>query len=279
VSDHVYTHYISGPMRGKPDHNRATFMAVEDALRKARPMDRVINPCRNFDGKQTLSVVQYMEKDLQQVIEADQIVLLPGWEESQGALREIELGKWLDKDFALAAPTGHNPTPWRFEPLDGAPQVDPSPRAEACDEAKSLITGDRNNQYGPPTQDFKRTAAMANGFGFRVVTHDGAEPEFLKAHHVAIFMMLLKTSRLAWTPAKRDSWVDDIGYAGCGYECAVEEETEALAAMNATPDVHAEMVRISEEQAREYEESIPIDAEATRKFFASVLFGDGECEE
>jgi hypothetical protein len=35
--------------------------------------------------------------------------------------------------------------------------------------------------------------------------------------------MLLKTSRLAWTPTKRDSWVDDAGYAGCGYECALEE--------------------------------------------------------
>lgn len=221
---HQYTHYISGPMRGKPDHNRATFMAVEDALTKARPMDRIINPCRNFDGVQTLSVVQYMEQDLQQVIEADQIVLLPGWETSQGALREIELGKWLSKDFALAL--DHGSAGWSFEHLDVAPEVEPIPRASACDEAKQLITGDRNNQYGPPTQDFKRTAAMANGFGFQV----NGEP--LKAHHVAIFMMLLKTSRLAWTPAKRDSWVDGIGYAGCGYECAVEEEAEALAAMN-----------------------------------------------
>lgn len=94
-------------------------------------------------------------------------------------------------------------------------------RGDVLDEAKTLITGDRNNQYGPPTQDFDRTAAMASAFGFQV---DGKP---LQGHHVAIFMMLLKTSRLAWTPDKRDSWVDAAGYAGCGAECAVAETAEA----------------------------------------------------
>jgi Domain of unknown function (DUF6378) len=106
---------------------------------------------------------------------------------------------------------------------------DVSPRASALDEARALVTGDRNNTYGPPTQDFDRTAAMASGFGFRV----NGEP--LKGHHVAIFMILLKMSRLMWTPGKRDSWVDTAGYAACGYECAVagdsgdEDREEALA--------------------------------------------------
>lgn len=232
MGTHQYTRYISGPMRGKPDHNRETFLAVETALRHQFKDDAVLNPSRNFEGKQTLSVIQYMERDLQQVIEADEVVLLPGWETSEGARREIELAKWLDKHFTLALPADLGDG-WDFVFLTEPPQIDPSPRADALDEAKSLITGDRNNQYGPPTQDFKRTAAMANGFGFRVVKHDDGDPEPLEAHHVAIFMMLLKTSRLAWTPAKRDSWVDDAGYAGCGYECAVEEEAEKLAAMNA----------------------------------------------
>lgn len=93
-----------------------------------------------------------------------------------------------------------------------------SPRAGILDEATTLITGDRNNVYGPPTQDFDRTAGMMNAFGFSV----NGKP--LEGHHVAIFMILLKTSRLAWTPDKRDSWVDAAGYAGCGYECAVTEQ-------------------------------------------------------
>jgi hypothetical protein len=34
---------------------------------------------------------------------------------------------------------------------------------------------------------------------------------------------MVKTSRLMHSRAKRDNWVDVAGYAGCGYECAVEE--------------------------------------------------------
>ena len=98
-----------------------------------------------------------------------------------------------------------------------------SPRESALTEAKKLITGDRNNQYGPPTQDFNRTARMANAFGFAVVDEAGnVNP--VQAHHVALFVMFVKLSRLAWTPQKRDSWVDIAGYAGCGFECAVTEE-------------------------------------------------------
>ena len=41
-------------------------------------------------------------------------------------------------------------------------------------------------------------------------------------HDIAIMIIQVKTSRLMWTPAKRDSWVDIAGYAGCGYECATE---------------------------------------------------------
>lgn len=93
-----------------------------------------------------------------------------------------------------------------------------SPRAGILEEATTLITGDRNNVYGPPTQDFDRTAGMMNSFGFSV----NGKP--LEGHHVAIFMVLLKMSRLAWTPNKRDSWVDAAGYAACGYECAITEE-------------------------------------------------------
>lgn len=93
-----------------------------------------------------------------------------------------------------------------------------SPRASALDEAKALITGDRNNTYGAPTQDFSRAAGVLNSLGYRA--NDGRE---IKPHDIAIMVMAVKMSRLVWTPAKRDSWVDIAGYAGCGYECAVTE--------------------------------------------------------
>lgn len=97
-----------------------------------------------------------------------------------------------------------------------------SPRADVLREAERLITGDRNNQYGPPTQDFDRTAKILNGMGLRVVTDEGDQIGVtdIEAHHVALIMAALKLSRLIWQPDKRDSWVDLAGYAACGFECA-----------------------------------------------------------
>lgn len=98
---------------------------------------------------------------------------------------------------------------------------DSTPRGDLLDEAKSLITGDRNNQYGPPTQDFARTAAILNALGFQFLKSDDTVQR-LEGHHVALLMVALKMSRLAWQPEKRDSWVDLAGYAACGWECIQE---------------------------------------------------------
>jgi Domain of unknown function (DUF6378) len=95
---------------------------------------------------------------------------------------------------------------------------DKSPRASALEEAVRLITGDRNNSYGPPTQDFQRAADAATAYGYRAL---GGRP--IQPHDIALLVMLVKISRLQWTPGRRDSWVDIAGYAGCGYECAMEE--------------------------------------------------------
>lgn len=212
--------YISGPMRGLPEHNYPMFFEAEQALIASGY--GVLNPARNFDGDKTREVAEYMREDIHSVLNADALVLLPGWETSEGAKVEVAVARSLDLNFYKAEFTELGWTFEPFEPGDGPVIHDNSPRVSALNEAKALITGDRNNAYGPPTQDFKRTANMASGFGFRVVPHEGAEPVELSPHHVAIFLILLKMSRLAWTPGKRDSWVDTAGYAGCGYECAVE---------------------------------------------------------
>lgn len=93
-----------------------------------------------------------------------------------------------------------------------------SPRAEILDEAKSLITGDRNAQYGPPTQDFQRSADILNALGYK-----GPGDRPILKHDIAIMVMAIKLSRMVWTPAKRDTWADLAGYVGCGWECIVEE--------------------------------------------------------
>lgn len=95
-----------------------------------------------------------------------------------------------------------------------------NPRSELLSEADRLVNGDRNNQYGPPTEDFTRTAAMWSAYlGMRI-----------KAHDVAVLMALLKLSRIRWSPEKRDSWVDLAGYAACGWDCALlldDDEADA----------------------------------------------------
>lgn len=217
------TYYISGPMRGKPDHNYPTFYAVDTALRERDEFCRVLNPANNFDGDKTRTTNEYMTEDLRMVLNCDVVVLLPGWQQSEGARHEVELAKVTGKRFEAASRRydENKQEYWDFAEI-GNPILNESPRAGALDEARQLITGDRNNQYGPPTQDFDRTADMATAYGFAV------NGRALKGHDVAIFMILLKTSRLAWTPTKRDSWVDAAGYAGCGYECAVTESETGL---------------------------------------------------
>jgi hypothetical protein len=224
-------YYISGPMRGKPDYNHAQFAEVEKALVDSlhdvgENSSVVINPSKNFGGAVDLEPSEYLNLDLKQVLSADFIVLLPGWRESEGARREVELAVWTGKRFMeaifIGSPVNEG---WIFNQADiSAPSQNPSPRADVLDEARALITGDRSSAYGPPTQDFARTAGMATEFGFRVVPYEGAEPQPLKAYHVALFMMMLKISRLAWTATRRDSWVDAAGYSGCGYECSLSED-------------------------------------------------------
>jgi hypothetical protein len=87
-------------------------------------------------------------------------------------------------------------------------------RKSLLDEAANLILGDRNNAYGPPHQDFQRTADMVSAMWADKLV-PGAR---IEAHDVAEFIICVKLSRLQWTPEKRDNWTDIVGYAGCGYE-------------------------------------------------------------
>lgn len=97
-------------------------------------------------------------------------------------------------------------------------------RSAILEEADEAINGDRNSAYGDPSQDFERTASMWTAMGLRF----GPEHAEVERHHVAMAMVALKLSRLAWNPSKRDSWVDIAGYAGCGAEAAgITDEGDA----------------------------------------------------
>lgn len=91
-------------------------------------------------------------------------------------------------------------------------------REEILEAATLAVTKERNNTYGPPTQDFDRTAKILTALGFRF----NGDP--IQPHHVAIIQIAVKLSRITWSPEHMDSWVDAAGYAACGWECAMLEE-------------------------------------------------------
>lgn len=82
----------------------------------------------------------------------------------------------------------------------------------------NAVLKQRNNAYGPPTQDFSRSAAILNTLGFRVMDAGGGLRE-IQPHHIALVQIAVKMSRLTWDPANIDSWMDIAGYAACGHEC------------------------------------------------------------
>ena len=79
--------------------------------------------------------------------------------------------------------------------------------------ATELTEGDRQDDYGPPHEDFARTASMVNAlYG---TTFSGSD--------VVTIMMLVKISRNRNKP-KRDSVVDGAGYNACLDACYLHEE-------------------------------------------------------
>lgn len=78
--------YIAGPMPGLPDCNRPAFHAEANYQRERGHIP--LNPATLPDG---LTQAEYMACCLPMVMLADELVMLPGWRESQGAIAEFHL--------------------------------------------------------------------------------------------------------------------------------------------------------------------------------------------
>lgn len=91
--------YIAGPMRGIPSFNFPAFYAAEERL-VALGWD-VVNPARmdqtldGFDPTKDPAGAEsfYMRRDLPAVALGDAIAMLPGWERSSGATKEIAVAR------------------------------------------------------------------------------------------------------------------------------------------------------------------------------------------
>jgi hypothetical protein len=90
------------------------------------------------------------------------------------------------------------------------------PRVEALRTAASIITGDRDAQYGGPEENFERIAKVWSIILSVPITRED----------VAMMMVGLKVARYASKSGYQpDTWVDIAGYAGCGYEVGLLENT------------------------------------------------------
>ena len=104
----------------------------------------------------------------------------------------------------MSAPPPPKPPELRLERVK--PNGDPVCRKidwPVTDHAKTLVNGDRGAVYGPPHIDFAKVTGMAKALW-------GRGPETPAEH--ALYMVLVKLSRLEATPGHHDSIVDAIGY-------------------------------------------------------------------
>jgi len=202
--------YVSGPMRGIPLFNFPAFCKTSVVLRELG--HEVFSPAERdtkedgFDPAKSTPrpMDEYMIHDLPEVCRADAVVVLPGWEKSHGAKLEIMVARKLGKSiFRLDT---DNLTLELIE------------TRTVLQEADDLIHGERNASYGPPNQDFQRTADMWTG----LLQFKLKEGERILAKDVAWMMMMLKASRAQHSDS-RDHYVDAGGYAGCGWRCVVNE--------------------------------------------------------
>ena len=120
--------YMSGPMTGRPDHGAAFFNEAAERIREQGD-HLVINPAENFGG-----VVdpnrrpQYMRLDIHSLMTCDMVVLLPGWEDSEGAKLEVAIAN------ELAIPT------YKLEDFEAHAEEPPS-RMEVNITAQELAYG------------------------------------------------------------------------------------------------------------------------------------------
>lgn len=85
------TLYVSGPMTGITDHNFPAFRAATAQLIEAGYT--VIDPAYGTDPE--YSWADYLRRGLRDVLDADGVALLDGWQNSPGAVLEVHVAEAL----------------------------------------------------------------------------------------------------------------------------------------------------------------------------------------
>lgn len=89
-------------------------------------------------------------------------------------------------------------------------------RNEILEAAKTCVSGDREQDYGSPENNFQMIAEFWTSYLYNMDHVD------LSAKDVAAMMALMKIARISSGHAKIDNWIDLAGYAACGGEIESE---------------------------------------------------------
>ncbi len=193
--------YLSGPYTGDVHWNilKARLMAIK----MWEAGFAVICPHLNtahFEQDCSVSYEDYLEGDLRIIEGCDAMLMLEGWEDSKGSVKEEEHAGEKGIPVFISI---HGLIAWRTlqvvkQPADNT----------VLDRAKALVFGDRGGDYGPPKEDFACAAAMYSAYISRKY-HIKLD---LKAEDWPPALICTKLSRLA-NRFKLDSLDDIAGYA------------------------------------------------------------------
>lgn len=89
-------------------------------------------------------------------------------------------------------------------------------REKCLNRALEIVTGDREQAYGTPENNFGTIAEL-----WSVYLEADVSPV-----DVAMMMSLLKIARISTGTFKEDSFIDLAGYAACGYEIATGNDAK-----------------------------------------------------
>ena len=207
--------YVAGPMTGYEHYNHRAFAYAQERWQAeghvvvtpfdansrvwfrhhGRPFDPRADTCDWGDPV----LGEMFAEDVQELLAADAVVLLAGWEKSRGARLECAIGKAVGKRFILDA-TGEDIDPDVVTSLAA-----PAREESALQEAQRLVHGDRGAAYGHPIDDYTRTGRMWGA----ILGLPDIDPRLC-----CLMMAAVKISREVNAP-KRDNRVDLAGYAEC----------------------------------------------------------------
>lgn len=192
--------YLAGPMTGLPEYN---YPAFNDMAARLRRFDyEVLNPAENFGGDTTREYHEYMRVNIAALMGCQSVALLDGWKNSDGAMLEVIIARALFIpvfEVCTVGEIGFIHTPMEE---DISIHVEAKQHGSILDDAKSLVHGDRQGDYGHPKVNIQRIAEL-----WRPVIGKEITPSM-----VCMCMILVKLSRLIHG-YKRDSVVDIAGYA------------------------------------------------------------------